>query len=145
MAKSLQRQRRIALSASASLIGTHARDLLVIEGIPAPGTTVEQLEAAITAEIAKLVGEGILPQELSRVKAGLATARLNALQELQGLAEALAENEAARGDPAAFEADIAALDTMDLAAPREAARRWLTPDNMAVLRVLPRATAGGPR
>ena len=146
MAKSLQRQQRVALSASASLLGTHVRDVLMIEAVPAPGTSLQQLEAAVTGEIAKLVGEGVKPQELSRVKAGLATARLNALQELQGLAETLAENEAARGNPAAFEDDIAALDNMDLAAPSEAARVWLTPDNMAVLRVTPRPTdAGGPR
>lgn len=145
MTKALQRQRRVALSVSASLMGTHARDVLMIEAVPAAGTTLAQLETAVTGEIARLVSEGVQPQELSRVKAGLATTRLNALQELQGLAETLAENEASRGDPRAFEADIAALDSMDLTAPREAVRRWLTPDNMAVLRVMPRASAGGPR
>ncbi len=143
MSKSLQRQKRLVVSASASMLGTHARDVLLIDAIPVPGVTLEQLEAAVTAEIAKLVGEGVQAQELSRVKAGLATSRLNSLQELQGLAENLAENEASRGNPAAFESDLAALDSMDLAGPREAARRWLTPDNMAVLRVMPRAAAGG--
>lgn len=145
MAKSLQRQRRVALSASASLMGLHARDVLMIEAMPAPGVTPRQLETEITAEIVKLVAQGVRPRELSRVKAGLATARLSALQELQGLAETLAESEASRGDPRAFEDDLAALDSMDAAAPAAAAGRWLTPDNMAVLRIMPRPAAGGPR
>jgi zinc protease len=150
LASNLQRRRRVALDASASLLGTHARDVLLIQAVPAPGVTLDQLETAVTSEIASMIAGGVQPRELSRVQAGLATARLRALEQFQGLAETLAENEASRGNPLAFEDDIAALDSMDAAAPADAARQWLTPDNMAVLRVMPRAAApaapaGGPR
>ncbi|MDX6768384.1 MAG: pitrilysin family protein [Elusimicrobiota bacterium] len=147
LASSLQRRRRVALSVSASLMGLHARDVLMIEAVPVPGVTLAELETAITGEIASMVAGGVQPRELSRVKAGLATARLRALEELQGFAESLAEGEAARGDPLSFDADIAALDAMAEDGPREAVRRWLTPDNLAVLRVepAPAPAAGGPR
>ncbi len=141
LGKNLQRRRRMTLSASASLLGTHARDLLLIEAMPAPGVDLADLEAAIMAEIAALASSGIEPGELARVKAGLATARIDALQELQGLAETLAENEAERGDALAFDADIKALEAMDAAAPSAAAARWLAADNLAVLRILPAAGA----
>lgn len=144
--RKLQRQQRITLDIGASVMGLHARDVLMIQAIPTPGTTLQQLETAITGEIAAMVAGGVRPNELSRVKAGLATARLRSLEQLQGLAENLAENEASRGNPLAFEDDIAALDAMGVDAPAQAAGRWLTPDNMAVLRVTPRpAAAGGPR
>jgi zinc protease len=142
LVRDLQRQRRLALEVSASLMGLHARDVLMIEAIPTPGTTLAQLEAAITADIAAMSAGGVTPGELERVRSGLATARLRSLEELQGLAETLAENEASRGDALAFESDITALNTMAVDAPAAAVRRWLTPDNMAVLRVNPRAPAG---
>lgn len=146
LVKILQRKRRLALSVSAGLAGLHARDMLVIQAIPAPGTSLAQLETAISQEIARMASAGAQSQELSRVKAGLATARLRALEELQGLAETLAEGEATRGNPLAFETDAAALGGMDAAALGAAVRAWLTPDNLAVLRVTPRGSAaGGPR
>lgn len=42
--------------------------LFTLDGVPAPGKTAEQVEAALRAEIAKVAREGITEAELARVK-----------------------------------------------------------------------------
>jgi zinc protease len=42
--------------------------LFTLDGVPAPGKTTEQLEAALRAEVAKVAREGVTEAELDRVK-----------------------------------------------------------------------------
>jgi zinc protease len=42
--------------------------LFILDGVPAPGKTPEQVEAALRAEVAKVAREGVSEAELNRVK-----------------------------------------------------------------------------
>ncbi|HXD41157.1 MAG TPA: pitrilysin family protein [Ramlibacter sp.] len=60
---------RLADSASASNgLWGRGPQLFTLDGVPAPGKTTEQLEAALRAEVAKVAREGVSEAELNRVK-----------------------------------------------------------------------------
>jgi zinc protease len=69
-AKELVRDQRIATSASAGY-DLYARldDLLIFDGTPTKGHSVEDLEQAIRAQIERLKTEPVAPQELDSIKA----------------------------------------------------------------------------
>jgi zinc protease len=65
----LVRERRIANEASASY-EAYARGpgAVLLDGVPAQGRTVAELEAALRAELAAIANDGVTPPELERAK-----------------------------------------------------------------------------
>ena len=65
----LVRERRIANEAGASY-GAYSRGpgILMLEGVPAQGRTVAELETALRAELAAIADDGVTPAELERAK-----------------------------------------------------------------------------
>ena len=132
-------ERPLALSVEAFTIGLEATDLLVIDAMPAEGVTLAELELAIHNEVAKLAAKGPDAAELARVKARMRTAFYDAQQNVEGIAQALAEGEARAGDPDLFvDGELARVQALDADAVREAARR-MTVDNASVLKMTPPA------
>lgn len=69
LAKSLVRGRKIAVSAGAGYDSTvRGEALFSLDATPAEGHTVEELEAALRAEVARIQAEGVAEEELKRVK-----------------------------------------------------------------------------
>nr|MBI4345448.1 insulinase family protein [Elusimicrobiota bacterium] len=141
LAKSLQYDRRLAAQVSSGVAGLRENDLFLIEAIPLPGVTPEALVAEIEAEVAKVARQGIENRELNRVKAGLRTSRLNALQNAEGIAEALAEGQGSFGDAGALQKQMEEVLHLKPKQAAEAAGRWLTPDNNSVLTITPKQGA----
>lgn len=68
--KELVREQRIASSAGASYDSTaRGPGMFYLDGTPSEGKTASELEAALRAEIEKLVRDGVTAEELARVKA----------------------------------------------------------------------------
>lgn len=67
----LVREKQIAIDADASydILQRGKQSLFVLDGTPAEGTTVAQLEQAILAELQQIQNHGVTEQELMRVKA----------------------------------------------------------------------------
>lgn len=127
----------LALQVDSGMYGLSETDVLVVQAIPAPGVTLARLEAAVHAEIAKIAQSGVTPKELERVKAKMRTAFYNSLQNVEGVAQSLAEGEAVAGDPNAFmDAEAARIEALSPAAVQGAASR-LTPANASVVKVVP--------
>lgn len=127
----------LALSVDTGLFGLSETDLLLIEAVPAPGVTLPQLEAAIHAELAKLAQGGVDPKELARLKAKMRTSFYDALQNVEGVAQSLAEGEALKKDPNAFiDGEAREIEAMTPDGLRAAAAR-LTPSNASVVNVVP--------
>lgn len=60
---------RLADSAGAgSGLWGRGPQLFTLDGVPAPGKTAEQVQAALRAEVARVAREGVTPAELTRVK-----------------------------------------------------------------------------
>jgi zinc protease len=69
LAKNLVRGSRVAVSAGAGYDSTvRGEALFFLDGTPAEGKTVADLEAALRAEVDRIKQEGVGPEELSRVK-----------------------------------------------------------------------------
>lgn len=138
LVRSLQYDRRLAAQVGASVVGLHEADLFLIEAVPVPGVTVEQLVEAIEAELAKVVREGIKPKEMKRVQAGIRTARLDAMQQVANVAESLAEGQAVFGDAGALDALMERASKVKPTEAQAAAGRYLRPDNTAVVTINPK-------
>jgi len=68
-AKSLVRGQKIAQSAGAGYDGTvRGESLFILDGQPADGRTVTELEAALRAELKRVADEGVSEEELARIK-----------------------------------------------------------------------------
>jgi zinc protease len=140
LAKALKEGARpLAVQVEGGVFGLSETDILMIQAIPAPGVTMAELEAAIFGEIAKISQNGPDAQELNRIKAKMRTATLDALQNVEGVAQSLAEGEAVSGDPDAFiGGEARRIEAIDPDAIKRAAAR-LTPANSSVVKITPAA------
>ncbi|HSV47112.1 MAG TPA: pitrilysin family protein [Ramlibacter sp.] len=63
--------------------------LFTLDGVPAPGKTPEQVEAALRAEVARVASEGVSEAELNRVKTRWVAAEVYKLDSVMGQAREL--------------------------------------------------------
>ncbi|MBI5784525.1 MAG: insulinase family protein [Rhodocyclales bacterium] len=69
LSKSLVRSQKLAQSAGAGYDGTvRGEAMFILDGQPAEGRTVAELEAALRAELQRVADEGITADELARIK-----------------------------------------------------------------------------
>lgn len=123
--KALVLNKRIAVAAGAHYLGTAVDDTrFYVYGIPAPGVSLEQLDAAIGEVIAK-VAEGIDPADLARAKTRLVAEAIYAQDNQSTLARWYGASLAAGlslDDVARWPERIEAVTAEDV---RRAAARWL--------------------
>jgi zinc protease len=108
--------------------------------IAKPGVKLEDLEATVWAEIAKLQTEGPTTAEVEAAKAGSLTQKINGLQRLGGfggVADTLDEYNQYTGDPGYLPKDIAAAEAVSVASTKAAAARYLTKDTAVVVYCVP--------
>lgn len=87
LAKNLVRGSRVAVSAGAGYDGTaRGESLFVLDGAPAPGKTVADVEAALRAEITRIQQDGVSEDELRRVKAQAVAGQVYKRDSLMGQA-----------------------------------------------------------
>jgi zinc protease len=73
----LVRERRIADDASASYEAySRGPGVLMLDGVPAQGRTVAELESAFRAELAAIAADGVTPAELERAKVHFVASRV---------------------------------------------------------------------
>ncbi|MDR1424263.1 MAG: insulinase family protein [Azoarcus sp.] len=83
----LVREARIAVSAGASYDGINRGPaLFYLEGVPAPGQSLDALEAALRTELQRIRDEGVSEAELNRVKTQALAARIYSRDSLMGQA-----------------------------------------------------------
>lgn len=140
LAKALKEGARpLAVEVEGGIYGLDETSVFLIQAIPAPGTTMAELEAAIFGEIAKISQNGPDARELNRIKAKMRTAVFDALQNVEGVAQSLAEGEALAGDPDAFiGGEARRIEAIDPNAIKAAAAR-LTPANSSIVKIAPAA------
>lgn len=95
--------------------------------------TTEELEAIMVAEIESLVAEGPTDEELQRARATFTRGWLQGLARIDSRADQLSGFATLEGDPGLLNRRIAQVESIDQAAVRDAAARWLDPHHRAVL------------
>ena len=105
-----------------------------------PGVKLEDLEATVWAEIAKLQADGPTPEEVEAAKAGELTQKIAGLQRLGGfggVADTLDEYNQYTGDPGFLPKDIAMGEAVDVASAKAAAAKYLTKAAAVVVYCVP--------
>ena len=105
-----------------------------------PGIKLEDLEATVWDEIAKLQTVGPTQQEVDASKATQLTRKITGLQRLGGfggIADTLDSYNQYLGDPGYLPKDIAATQAVTIASAKAAAAKYLTKDSAVVVYCVP--------
>jgi zinc protease len=105
-----------------------------------PGVKLEDLEATVWSEIAKLQTEGPTVGEVEAAKTGYLTDKITGLQRLGGfggVADTLDEYNQYTGDPGFLPKDIAMGEAVSVASTKAAAVKYLTKDAAVVVYCVP--------
>ncbi len=138
----LVREQRVAAAVSSGYDPFARGDtLFVVTAVPAPGLTLNELEAAVLAEVERLRSEPVTAQELNRVYAGLLADDVFSRDSVREQATSIGRLESVGSSWRALEEWPQTLRGITPEAVREAAVRWLTPSRRTVLRLEPTALA----
>jgi zinc protease len=128
----LVQDQKLMSSASASIMGSVDQGLVIVQGKPAEGVSLETAEAAIDGIIAQLQAELVPEAELAKVKnqaeSTLVFSELEVLNRAMNLAYA-----AALGNPDAVNEESAKIQAVTPEQVRDEARAVLRPDNCSTL------------
>ncbi|MDR2209682.1 MAG: insulinase family protein [Azoarcus sp.] len=134
----LVREQRIAVSAGAAYDGINRGPaLFLLEGSPAPGQTIEALEAALQAELQRIRDEGVSEEELNRVKNQALAARIYSRDSLMGQAMEIGQLESTGlswRDDIRLLAGLRAVTAEEV---REVARRYFDDASLTTARLDP--------
>jgi zinc protease len=105
-----------------------------------PGVKLEDLEAIVWKELAKLQDEGPTAKEVEAAKAGSLSRKIIGLQRLGGfggIADSLDEYNQYTGDPGYLPKDIAAEQAVTVASAKAAAVKYFTKDSAVIVSCVP--------
>jgi predicted Zn-dependent peptidase len=117
----------------------------VVDATARPGVSLDKLEAAIDAELAKIRATPLADEELARAKNGVETSFVWRLQSPERRANLLNAYQAEVGDPGYAQRDLDRYRKASAAGVRDVAARVVDPKARVILRVVPKAEpkAGG--
>ena len=134
-------EQRIATEVAASQNSRELSGYFHVVATAAPGHSLEELDQAIAAELAKVNAEGPTAAEMER---GIAQAEAHFISRLQtvggfgGKSDQLNAYNVFLGDPAFFDRDLARYRNATAADLTRAAVAWLGPSSRVALSVVPR-------
>ena len=145
----LVREQRIAVSAGAAYDGINRGPaLFFLEGVPAPGQSVEALEAALRAELQRIRDEGVSEAELNRVKNQALATRIYSRDSLMGQAMEIGQLESNGLSWRDEVRLLAGLRSVTAEEVREVARRYFDDTSLTTARLdplpLPAPAPGSP-
>jgi len=141
LSRRLVHELQIAQQVSASQLSQRLGSLFVIQFIPRPGHTLDEIQRVIDEELALLRQEPPKRQEIDRALNGLEAAHLQAIERASSKADQLNAYYMYTGNPDYFEEDLAryrAIAPEDLSS---AVRRFLPTDRRVELSVMPEQEA----
>lgn len=114
-------------------------DLLICDVTARPGVSAERLEAAVVAEVDRLIADGVTPEERERALALLETSWIAGLQSAGARADKLSQFATYKGDPSLVNEEPARHAAVTVEAMGAFARARLGTDNRASLLYVPQA------
>lgn len=137
--KSLVETKQIALTAQGftGFPGNKFPNLMLFYALTAPGHTVDEVGAALRAEIERLKTEPVAVEELERVKTQARAGLLRSLNSNMGMAQALLEYEIKTGTWRNLFKQLDRIATITPADIQQAAKTAFTPQNRTIGRILP--------
>jgi zinc protease len=129
----LVREERVALNAGAGYDSVNrGPGMFTLDGVPAPGRTVADLEAALRREIRRIVDEGVGADELDRVKAQVIAQQVFQRDSMfyQAMQMGILDNAGVPYDSAATQ--VRRIREVTSAQVQDVARRYLVDDGLTV-------------
>ncbi len=140
LARSVVRNAKIAVSAGAGYDATvRGEALFVVSGTPAEGRSVDELEAALRAEIARVANEGVASQELERVRAQLIAAQVFKRDSMMAQAMEIGRMESAGVSWRDIDALIGKLRSVTAAEVQAVAKKYFGEDTLTVAVLAPQS------
>lgn len=131
--KELVREQRIASSAGAGYDSTaRGPGMFYLDGTPSEGKTVADLEAALRAEVEKLVREGVTEEELARVKAQVVAGHVFQLDSMFYQAMQIGQLESIGMSHRDVDTMLKKLQAVTAEQVREVAKKYLKDDSLTV-------------
>jgi zinc protease len=119
----------------------HSQDLtsyFTVEAIAQPGVSLDKLEAAMDAEVAKVASAVVTPEELRRAQNQFETGFVRRLESLPARASMLNDYQMSVGDPGYAERDLQRYREVTPATLQAVAQKVLDPNARVILRVVPK-------
>lgn len=134
----LVRDTHVAMAAGAGYDGTgRGPSLFYLDGVPAPGQSVDTLEAALRAELQRIRDEGVSAAELERVKVQALASKVYKRDSLMGQAMEIGYTEAAGLSWRDDELMLEGLRAVTADEVRSVAKRYFGDDTLSVARLDP--------
>lgn len=139
--KSLVEEQQLALSIQSAngFPGDRYPTLMLIYALTAPGHTVDEVAAAMDAELERLKAEPISAIELDRVKTQARAGLLRVLASNQGMASLLPEYEAKTGDWRNLFSELEAIAAVTAEDVQRVAQETFQPQNLTIGKLLTQA------
>ncbi|MEY2660442.1 MAG: Protease 3 precursor [Pseudomonadota bacterium] len=116
-------------------------NVFVLEGVPAPGRSVEQLEQALRAEIERVAREGVTEAELRRVKAQWTAAQVYGRDSLFNQAREIGTWWVTGLPLDTSDQLIEMLQSVTVAQVQDVARKYFNDDQLTVAQLVPQPIA----
>ena len=140
LTRRLVRDSRIAVSAGAGYDDTgRGPSLFYLDGVPAPGQTVEALQQALRGELQRIADEGVSEVELARVKTQAVASQVYKRDSLMGQAMEIGRLEAAGLSWRDEDTLLAVLRAVSAAEVQAVAQRYFGDDDLTVARLDPQS------
>jgi zinc protease len=140
--ESIVRQKQLAVSANAFAFESRGPRLLRIIATPTPGKSIDDLEAAIYAEVERLKTAPIADWEIEKARNDARRQFVGSLGLSVSRAIDLAEYALIYNDPGQINKRWDRLAKLTAADVQRVAKQYLTPDNRSVIVTRPTAAAG---
>lgn len=146
LSRGLVRASRVAAQAGAGYDATsRGPGLFTLEGIPAAGRSVEELETALRGEIERVVRDGVNEDELARVKAQVIAAQVYKRDSIFGQAMEIAQFEMSGLSHRSIDRVLERLRGITAEEVRAVAQRYFNDDSLTVATLSPLPLAARPR
>jgi len=142
--RELVRNARVANSANSSYdLINRGPSLFFLDGVPAEGKTVADLEAALREQIRLVVDKGISDEEMRRVKAQVTASQVYARDSVYYQAMRMGMLQTVGLPPDSSDLQVKKLQSVTADQVREVARKYLVDDNLTVAVLDPQPLPGG--
>jgi zinc protease len=139
--ESIVRQKGLSSGVSAGAVQGRGPGLFRFTGIPLPGKSIEELEAAIGAEIVRIQTAPIEDWEMQKARNAARSSFIGGLQSALNRAIQLSEDALAFNDPGRINTRAEAIAKVSAADVQRVAKQYLVPINRTVVITNPKAAA----
>jgi zinc protease len=137
--KALVLEQQIATDVAAYVLPTESTGMLLLQATAKEGVTIEQVEHAIDAEIARIARDGVTDDELDRARTRAEVDYAHQLENYDARADLIGMLATFFGDPHRIDQWLESYRTATADELRECARKYLVPENRVTSLFLPEA------